>query len=336
MTTPTTNTAPAEAHSTLRAVRSVVAVVVLPLLVGVLGFLLVRSWLPELPDPIATHWGTKGVDGFSARSSAPWPPLAAGIFGPLLAGIGWAVAGRTAFVRRGVAALGLGMTAFMTTIFVGTAAIQRGLADAHAAGSADAWLGWGALAGVVGASIGGFLMPGETLGAAVAHAPVPASAPRAALAPGERAMWSGWASSARTMVLVLALSVAPLVVLAIAGMSWVVLASIGVPLLLLMSAFSAFRVTVGQQGLVVRGALGVPRFHVPLTEVAEAGVTSVSPMRDFGGWGLRGDLKGRFGVILRKGPALEVCRGDGSRFVVTLDGADEAAALLNTLADRTR
>ena len=55
-----------------------------------------------------------------------------------------------------------------------------------------------------------------------------------------------------------------------------------------------------------------------------------------GGWGLRGNVRGQFGVIQRAGEALQVRRGDGSSFVVTIDRAAEPAALLNTLADRSR
>ncbi len=86
----------------------------------------------------------------------------------------------------------------------------------------------------------------------------------------------------------------------------------------------------------MRSIAGVPCFTVALSEVAESSVVEVHPMKDFGGWGLRGNFKGQFGVIQRAGEALEVRRGDGSKFVVTVDEADVAAALLNTLADRVR
>jgi hypothetical protein len=40
--------------------------------------------------------------------------------------------------------------------------------------------------------------------------------------------------------------------------------------------------------------------------------------------------------VFRSGEAVQVTRGDGRRFVVTVDGAAEAAALLTTLTDRVR
>ena len=45
---------------------------------------------------------------------------------------------------------------------------------------------------------------------------------------------------------------------------------------------------------------------------------------------------GRTGFVVRAGQALEVTRGDGTRWVVTVDDAAEAAGLLNALAERTR
>jgi hypothetical protein len=55
--------------------------------------------------------------------------------------------------------------------------------------------------------------------------------------------------------------------------------------------------------------------------------------REYGGWGWQLGRRQRFGAIFRGGEALEVTRGDGRRFVVTVDAAAEAAALLTTLTD---
>jgi uncharacterized protein YqfB (UPF0267 family) len=41
----------------------------------------------------------------------------------------------------------------------------------------------------------------------------------------------------------------------------------------------------------------------------------------------------RFGAIFRSGEALQVTRGDGRRFVVTVEAAVEAPVLLTTLTD---
>ena len=56
-----------------RAKSSFVLVgIVAPLLIGFAATLVVLLWLPELPDPVATHWSaTGGPDGFSPAWSLP-------------------------------------------------------------------------------------------------------------------------------------------------------------------------------------------------------------------------------------------------------------------------
>jgi hypothetical protein len=105
---------------------------------------------------------------------------------------------------------------------------------------------------------------------------------------------------------------------------------------LLLGSMLAARVWVDRRGLTVRGPLGLPSYTVPLDEVAAVEVVRVSALGDYGGWGWRIGRRGAPGVVLRSGEALQVTRGDGRRFVVTVDGAAEAAALLAALTDRVR
>ena len=65
-------------------------------------------------------------------------------------------------------------------------------------------------------------------------------------------------------------------------------------------------------------------------------MTTVSPLAEFGGWGYRVGRGGRVGVVLRTGEGLQVERSGGRSFVVTIDDAATGAALLNTLAARSR
>ena len=104
----------------------------------------------------------------------------------------------------------------------------------------------------------------------------------------------------------------------------------------LMLVLSVFRVTVSAEGLVIRSVMGVPTWRLPLDEVAEARVVTVSPFAEFGGWGYRLGPHGRTGFVTRTGEAIEVERGDGTSWVLTVDDAGEGAALLNSLADRGR
>jgi hypothetical protein len=75
---------------------------------------------------------------------------------------------------------------------------------------------------------------------------------------------------------------------------------------------------------------------IPLDEVLGAEQVTVSPFHEFGGWGYRVGRGGRVGVVLRAGVGLQVARTGGRSFVVTVDDAATGAALLNTLAARSR
>ena len=82
--------------------------------------------------------------------------------------------------------------------------------------------------------------------------------------------------------------------------------------------------------------MGLPRFTVPLADVASVSVVQIIPMAEFGGWGIRMGIDGRFGIVLHTGPAIQVVRRSGKTFVVTVDDADTGAALLTALASRAR
>src|SRR5918997_810546 len=103
----------------------------------------------------------------------------------------------------------------------------------------------------------------------------------------------------------------------------------------LLAPTTSVRVTVDHTGVSVHPTLVPrPRVHVPLTRVVRAGRSDVRA-RELGGWGLR--MRGeRTAVLLRSGEALDLELADGSRFLVTVDDAATAAALVNTLAERSR
>ncbi|MCF2530830.1 hypothetical protein [Yinghuangia soli] len=95
-----------------------------------------------------------------------------------------------------------------------------------------------------------------------------------------------------------------------------------------LAAFAVVRVTVDGEGVtIVYGPLPRPRTRIPLARIAGAGTREVRAFREFGGWGYR-IRPGASGVVMRSGEALEVRLRTGSLFVVTTDGADEAARVL--------
>jgi hypothetical protein len=109
-------------------------------------------------------------------------------------------------------------------------------------------------------------------------------------------------------------------------------------LLVVLLVTAHFVVTAGPRGFIVRSGIGWPRLSIPAADLAKAGVISVDPMADFGGWGFRWVIgpshKGRWGILTRHGPALEVFRLDGRSIVVTVEDAGTAAAVLETYAKK--
>lgn len=114
--------------------------VIVPLALLVLASIVVLSWLPDVPDPAAIHWGLDGADGFGPR----WAPLA------LLMGVGGGTVILFAFIalfshrlpQRGAAApvpqaqwsatarllgaVNLGTAGMMSLLAIASTAAQRG------------------------------------------------------------------------------------------------------------------------------------------------------------------------------------------------------------------
>lgn len=326
--------------------------VIVPLAVLAVTAVIVALWLPEIPEPSAIHWGTDGVDGYGPG----WTHLAVlGGIAVLIVGfalLAWFVqctpaGGRSAPASDagargwsptarflGAVNLGLaGLIALVTLVGVGS---QRGLVDA----SQTPDIGPAVLAGfallVVGALVGWVAQPKTPR-------PVPSDAPGATplvSSASERVVWIGTATIAPRGLAVLGGAV-----LLTCGLAAVVLATgdggIATSIILVSSALVvalavavtfSFRVRIGPAGLVVRSRVGWPSVRIPASDVAAVRAIEVAPFAEFGGWGLRYGLDGRSGVVLRRGEALEVTRDDGRRFVVTIDDADEAAAVLATAA----
>ena len=62
----------------------------------------------------------------------------------------------------------------------------------------------------------------------------------------------------------------------------------------------------------------------------------MGPFGDFGGWGIRWGIDGRFGIVLRTGEGIEVTGENGRVRVVTIDDAATAAAVLSAAALASR
>lgn len=154
------------------------------------------------------------------------------------------------------------------------------------------------------------------------------------LSPSERATWVRRTSS-RTVLAVAALALLPSTLRAARSRSWRRLVG-RAGAWALVGSLCSWVAVVDHRGLTVRSVAGVRLKHVPLTDVVSARVRTVRAVRDFGGYGWRLALDGTTGLVLRSGEALDVETTSGRRFVITVDDAATAAALLTELAGRAR
>jgi len=321
--------------------RSVVIGVIVPLLIALAALIAMVVALPQLPVPMAVHWGPSGapdrfgdpVGGFIlvALFGLAWSVFAFVIARPL-AGHEYPT-----FNQRLVLAIGPFMLALIGVLMAGSFLIQRGVTDARSGPSLTPVLITAAVAALVLGAAAWFALPKHA-------APVEpaATAPEALdLAAGERAVWTRHLQVSRVVsvilvgVLVIAL-VGGGIVMWLAAPTWVFVLWVVLYAVIIVGVIGtlSWRVTVDERGFIARSVFGYPRFTVPLADVDSARKVSASALREFGGYGIRWAGKGRWGVITRSGEALEVKRANGSSVTVTVSQAATGAGLLNSLARR--
>jgi hypothetical protein len=329
---------------TRRTVRDVGVCLLLPAataLVATLPWLVAWS---DLPDPVATHWGLTGdPDGHAPAAVAlvllVVPALAAAV---VLAAV--AVHTRRDRGKRPVPAgpalagvLAAGLGALFAVLSLAVVIANAGATSWHEAELPLAW----ALASVAAMIAAGWA-------AAVALGPIRLGAPaapdfpggtgegsaRLALRPGERAGWVGAGHARWPLITAAALAVAT-VAAAVVTAFWIaaVCALAGLSVLLV----GAVHVTAGVQGVRVSSPAGWPRVSLPLDQIKAARAIVLRPV-DWGGWGYRGSLRlaGRAAWVVRRGEALELRLTNSRAFAVTVDGAADAAAVVNALLTRSR
>jgi hypothetical protein len=308
--------------------RYVATVLGIPALVLVAGLALVSASWSQLPPVVASHWGPNGVDGtqgrlaFTVTASAVTLVLCGplGLFGWLLPAEG----------RRLMTAVVGVLGGFMSTLLFGALIGQRGVTDPREA-TFSPWLFLAAV--LVGAALGAvaWLLNPVRPRPETTPVPVPRDAPRLSLSDGERLVWLGWTASARWIGWIALGLVVLGCVVAVTASPWAAIGPAIAIVLLLLSAHP--RVVVDAEGLRVTSAGVVPWLRVPLASVAYADRSELHAFRDFGGLGLRFHTDER-AFVTRTGEALRVVQRDGTRTYVSMDDAEEAAAVLNTLVGR--
>lgn len=331
----------------LRRARLTFAVlsIAVPLLLTAVGVVVMRAWLPSLPATVVTHWGVSGADATGPVWTYLWLLLGTGLVIPVLMAIMTLAAVGTHWggAARLMGALAAGLSAFALAVTLGSLGIQRGVDDL------DAVPGVG---GIVLLALTAFLLVG-----ALAWAVQPRVRPERGrtleprhavhVAEGERVVWLGVTAmprAARAAVAVLLLALAGLAAyMLLTGVpgGWIVAVAVAVAVAVVVVAAAlttaaSFRVRITPEGFQVRALTGWPRTTIPIAEIESARAVGISPFGEFGGWGWRIAVDGRTGIVMRRGAAIEVSRRDRRPFIVTIDGAEEAAALLQAYVDRTR
>lgn len=301
----------------------------IPAVAGVIALALQLAWLPQLPDPVAIHWGTSGEpNGFGSPWTYPaLTVLLCFVLPALMAGssLHGLRRGQQGSSFRFMGALAAAFAAGFALMMTLSVHLQRGLADATAApGVGGTFLAGLGLAGAVGVAAW-FAQPhqeGRRLTSPAATVPV---------APGERTVWARYVTTPLWVTGLLALAAALVTAVGFTAMradpnAWIMVA-IGLLLALLTLSFSRFHVRADATGLSVRSALGWPHLRVRLADITAVEVRDINAMGDFGGWGWRLG-PGSQGLITRSGPALWVERRAGRAVVVTVDDAATGAGVL--------
>ncbi|MFJ9419129.1 DUF1648 domain-containing protein [Streptomyces sp. NPDC101227] len=285
----------------------------------------------RLPEPIATHF--HGLDGRADGYSSTQGFLTGTLIATLVLGVGLGVLVRLRSTAPGIRwsiSLGWGVATLLGALTSVTLLDNAGVTDA-----AEVRLRlWQVAAAVAAAVLCGAL--GWLLAGPDRRPPSPQAGGRAqrlALARGETAGWSRSISSPLlviTSVVLLAVSVA---VAFTPGRLAAVVLFLSVPM---VGALASVRVTVDRRGLALASTLvPYPFRRIRLDRVEEATSRRIVPLVDFGGWGYR-VRPGRSGLVLRSGDGLVLRLTNGREFVVTVDDAATAAALVNTYLDRAR
>ncbi|MDT0266272.1 DUF1648 domain-containing protein [Streptomyces sp. DSM 44915] len=313
----------------MRRTRRVALVAVPHAVVGLALAAVAIGLYGRLPDRMAVHFDLAGAaDGFQARGLA----VALSVVVPLSTGA--VLTALTWFGRAGAqrlfTAVGAAVAVFLGPLLGLGLAVNAGLADPADARLSPWWLpALLAVAGLVGWAA--WRLAGDDAPEDVERAR--GEAPVLRLRAGEAAVWSHQVGSRSLRAGALVTLLGALVALLLGA--W---APGGALLLLavLTGVLATVRVTVDAGGLrVAPPLLSRPRLTVPLARIESAEVRRVSPVADFGGWGYR-VRPGATGLVLRSGEALQVRRAGGRAFVVTVDDAHTAAALLNGLVARRR
>lgn len=301
---------------------------------------LIDAWRPELPARIAIHFGADSVaDGFVSLDVLRWQlllPLAVVVPLFLLVTL---VTRRELTSARWLMALTSAPGVFVAVLILALVEGQRGLDSA-----AGHQMGGGALLLATGVAVGVAAAVAVSVPRAprvVATTGPGADAPRIRLDPRERVAWVASAQMPAWLlwpIALLALVLLPIPALMEADpMMWIAIlvASVAIVSLLTAMVVCPLRVRIDDHGVHVQAPLTGRRTTIETAEIISAEAVTVPFLNSYGGFGYRVGPAG-VGYIMRPGVALRIHRAGASAVTMTVDDADQAAGLLNSLIERSR
>lgn len=292
------------------------------------------SWsalAPRLPDTVATHWSDAGVaDGISATVPTAVTLLsittAMLVVALVLAAVRMADRARAMLLSMLAAVSGM-----LAAAWVASAVTTVEAGSAHEA-VLGPWLAL-LLGAVLLLVVPWLVHPRDDDARRHDEQALP-------LSPSRAASWTGEASSTAFLIVGAAIGACSLLLAALLPVApgpWIPILAAVVLLAgaAVVVALARIRVLVDAEGLRVRGVLvPLPLRTIPLERIRVVEALVVEPV-DWGGWGYRG-LPGHLAVVLRRGPGIVVTTREGSRFAVTVDGAQDGASTLAGLVSRAR
>ncbi|MGV8877232.1 MAG: hypothetical protein ACOH1K_06955, partial [Rhodoglobus sp.] len=332
---------PSTATSTAVRSRTRASIIVLglsvPIAIAVAGAIVMIQWIPELPDPVASHWSPAGPDSYTPIAiMIAMPVVATVLFSIFAAAMSWRAAPKGGLLRaqKVLIATSMFLATMLTITIAGSLAIQRGVTNANQTGTIGIVLATAFAAAGILALMTWFVLPPSERGTSTRTIAEPISTSAT-----ERLYF---ASTTRigTPVIILLLAIFGalaifLIARAIINPTALLLpGTVAILALVLAMGTVSWRVTIDQRGLSVRSSIGWPRIRLAPEQIASVAVVQVDPLGEFGGYGWRWDSEGRSGVVLAKGDAIEVTKLNGKRFVVTVHDAASGAAVLASIRAR--
>lgn len=316
---------------------------------GILAILLLYAVIrTDLPERVASHWGTDGVD--ATQTPRAFVTSLVLLEGGIVAFLGMLSAALPVEARRILGATAGGLTGLFVVGIGGSLYAQRGLTDPYAAQDVGGWIALGLAAGVVLAGLIAWLLPthipaandallspiparsratgditpiaGSAASASDEDATVPDGSSREGTAYG--LPWSAPVPPGTGGYVVIGLLALLALGLAATPARWIaapVILAVG----LLVFAMTRCRVLIDADGVRVRG-FGITWLRAPAATISSAEASTARPMAEFGGYGLRYSLHGR-GFVTTSGPALRLRIPHGTDTWISVREEDLPGAL---------